>query len=77
MGFACVGGRKEIGIYLEALKAAGKDPAPYSIISNRVVYIADSEEQAWRETRDALMYQAELYGKWLSAAAGLPTRARC
>jgi alkanesulfonate monooxygenase SsuD/methylene tetrahydromethanopterin reductase-like flavin-dependent oxidoreductase (luciferase family) len=70
MGFACVGGRKEIGIYLEALKAAGKDPARYSIISNRVVYIADSEEQAWRETRDALMYQAELYGKWLSAAAG-------
>ena len=27
MGFACVGGRREIGIYLEALKAAGKDAA--------------------------------------------------
>ena len=26
--------------------------------------------KAWRDTRDALMYQAELYGKWLSAAAG-------
>ena len=70
MGFACVGGRREIGIYLEALKAAGKDPARYSIVNSRVVYIADSEEQAWRDTRDALMYQAELYGKWLSAAAG-------
>jgi len=35
-----------------------------------VVYVADSEEDAWRDTRDALMYQAELYGKWLSAAAG-------
>ena len=70
MSFACVGGRREIGIYLEALKAAGKDPARYSIVNSRVVYIADSEEQAWRDTRDALMYQAELYGKWLSAAAG-------
>jgi alkanesulfonate monooxygenase SsuD/methylene tetrahydromethanopterin reductase-like flavin-dependent oxidoreductase (luciferase family) len=70
LSFACVGGRREIGIYLEALKAAGKDPARYSIVNSRVVYLADSEEQAWRDTRDALMYQAELYGKWLSAAAG-------
>ena len=70
LSFACVGGRREIGIYLEALKAAGKDPARYSIVNSRVVYVADSEEQAWRDTRDALMYQAELYGIWLSAAAG-------
>ena len=70
LGFACVGGRREIGIYLEALKAAGKDASHYSIVNSRVVYLADSEDQAWRDTRDALMYQAELYGKWLSAAAG-------
>lgn len=70
LGFACVGGRREIGIYLEALKDAGKDPAHFSIVNSRVVYVADSEEDAWRDTRDALMYQAELYGKWLSAAAG-------
>ncbi len=70
LSFACVGGRREIGIYLEALKAAGKDPARYNIANSRVVYVADSEEQAWRDTRDALMYQAELYALWLSAAAG-------
>lgn len=70
LSFACVGGRREIGIYLEALKAAGKDPARYSIANSRVVYVADSEQQAWRDTRDALMYQAQLYGLWLSAAAG-------
>src|SRR5208337_1727468 len=74
LSFACVGGRREIGIYLEALKAAGKDPARFSIVNSRVVYIADSEEQAWRDTRDALMYQAELYGKWLAAAAGTRSR---
>jgi alkanesulfonate monooxygenase SsuD/methylene tetrahydromethanopterin reductase-like flavin-dependent oxidoreductase (luciferase family) len=70
LSFACVGGRKEAGIYIEALKAAGKDPSNYNIVANRAVYVADSEEQAWRDTCDALMYQAELYGKWLSAAAG-------
>ena len=70
LSFACVGGRREIGIYIEALKARGKDPARYSIVNSRVVYVADSEEEAWHDTRDALMYQAELYGKWLSAAAG-------
>ena len=69
LSFACVGGRKEMGIYLAALKAEGKDPSRYSLVNSRVVYIADNEEQAWNETRDALMYQAELYGKWLSAAA--------
>jgi alkanesulfonate monooxygenase SsuD/methylene tetrahydromethanopterin reductase-like flavin-dependent oxidoreductase (luciferase family) len=70
LGFACVGGRKEIGIYLDALKQHGKDPSRYSIVNSRVVYIADSEDAAWNDTRDALMYQAELYGKWLAAAAG-------
>ena len=76
LGFACVGGRREIGIYLDALKAEGKDPAAYTIVASRVVYIADSEEQAWLETRDGLMYQAEMYAKWLSASSGTdPSRA--
>ncbi len=68
MAFACVGGRKEIGIYTDALKAAGKNPARYSIVNSRALYVADSEEQAWADTRDALMYQAELYGQWLKTA---------
>jgi len=68
LSFACVGGRKEVGIYVDALKTAGKDPNRYSIVNSRALYVADSEEQAWADTRDALMYQAELYGKWLKAA---------
>lgn len=71
LSFACVGGRKEISTYIDALKAEGKDPARYSIVNSRVVYIADDEQQAWRDTRDALMYQAELYGQWLKAAQAL------
>src|SRR5216683_2014163 len=69
LSFACVAGRREIGIYLDALKALGKDPGKFSIVNSRVVYIADSPEQGWREIGDALMYQAALYGQWLSAAA--------
>ncbi len=69
LSFACVGGRREIGIYLDALKAQGKDPSRYNIVNSRVVYIADTPEQAWREVGDGLMYQAELYAKWLAAAA--------
>ncbi len=70
LSFACVAGRREVGIYTDALKAAGRDPASFSVVNSRVVYIASSEEEAWREVGDALMYQAEHYGRWLSAAAG-------
>jgi alkanesulfonate monooxygenase SsuD/methylene tetrahydromethanopterin reductase-like flavin-dependent oxidoreductase (luciferase family) len=71
LSFACVGGRREITVYLDALRAAGLDPARYSIVNSRVVYVADSEETAWRDTRDALVYQAELYEQWLKAAQAL------
>jgi len=70
LSFACVGGRREMGIYTEALKQAGRNPADFSLVNSRVVYIADSAQEAWREVGDALMYQAEHYGRWLSAAAG-------
>jgi len=73
LGFACVGGRAQIAIYRDRLAALGKDPARFSVVNSRVLYIADTPEQAWREVGDGLLYQAELYGKWLSAAAKTPT----
>jgi alkanesulfonate monooxygenase SsuD/methylene tetrahydromethanopterin reductase-like flavin-dependent oxidoreductase (luciferase family) len=69
LSFACVGGRKEIAIYRDQLAALGKNPDRFGVVNSRVVYIADTPEQAWREVGDGLLYQAELYGKWLSAAA--------
>jgi alkanesulfonate monooxygenase SsuD/methylene tetrahydromethanopterin reductase-like flavin-dependent oxidoreductase (luciferase family) len=68
LSFACNLGKREVEMYRNALSEFGKDPAHYSIVNNRVVYIADSEEQAWRDIEPAAMYQAALYGKWLSAA---------
>jgi alkanesulfonate monooxygenase SsuD/methylene tetrahydromethanopterin reductase-like flavin-dependent oxidoreductase (luciferase family) len=70
LGFACVGGKREVGIYLDALKAMGKDPARYSVVSSRVVHIAPTAEQAWEEAGPGLMYQAELYGQWIAAGYG-------
>lgn len=70
LGFACVGGKREITIYHDALKALGKDPSRYSVVASRVVYIADSEEKAWAEVGSAMMYQAELYAQWIAAGYG-------
>ncbi len=69
LGFACNLGRHQLDIYREALRARGKDPAAYSIVNSRIVYVADDEKKAWSEIEAAAMYQAGLYGKWLSAAS--------
>jgi len=68
LGFACNLGRHQIDIYKEAMRARGKDPAAYSLVNSRIVYVADNEQQAWSDIDAAAMYQAGLYGKWLSAA---------
>jgi alkanesulfonate monooxygenase SsuD/methylene tetrahydromethanopterin reductase-like flavin-dependent oxidoreductase (luciferase family) len=70
LSFACNLGSREIAVYQDRLRQLGKDPNAFSIVNNRVVYVADSADQAWSEIEPALMYQAELYGKWLSEAAG-------
>jgi len=70
LSFACNLGKREVEMYRTALRDLGKDPANYNIVNNRVVYIADSEEQAWQDIEKAALYQAALYGKWLSAADG-------
>jgi alkanesulfonate monooxygenase SsuD/methylene tetrahydromethanopterin reductase-like flavin-dependent oxidoreductase (luciferase family) len=69
LSFACNLGRREVEMYRDTLRELGRDPEKYNIVNNRVVYIAESEEQAWKEIEQAAMYQAALYGKWLSAAA--------
>jgi len=69
LGFACNLGAQEIARYHAALRALGKDPSAYSVVNTRQVYVADSEDQAWKEIEPGLMYQMELYGKWLNEGA--------
>jgi len=75
LGFACNLGSGEIRKYHEALRKLGKDPAAYSVVNTRQVYVADSEDQAWDEIAPGLMYQMELYGKWLDEG-GIDTAGR-
>jgi alkanesulfonate monooxygenase SsuD/methylene tetrahydromethanopterin reductase-like flavin-dependent oxidoreductase (luciferase family) len=70
LSFACNLGAREVALYRDKLRELGKDPAAFSVVSSRIVYIADTAEQAWAEIEPAAMYQATLYGEWLSAAAG-------
>jgi alkanesulfonate monooxygenase SsuD/methylene tetrahydromethanopterin reductase-like flavin-dependent oxidoreductase (luciferase family) len=75
LGFACNLGSGEIRQYHEALRELGKDPAAYSVVNTRQVYVADSEDQAWNEIAPGLIYQMELYGKWLEEG-GIDTAGR-
>lgn len=67
LSFACNLGRREVELYRNALRQLGKDPSAYSIVNSRIVYIADSVDQAWSDIAPAALYQAGLYGEWLSA----------
>jgi alkanesulfonate monooxygenase SsuD/methylene tetrahydromethanopterin reductase-like flavin-dependent oxidoreductase (luciferase family) len=68
LSFACNLGAREIEQYHQALREYGKDPAAFNVVTSRLVYLADSEEQAWKEIEAPVLYQMTLYGKWLSAA---------
>jgi alkanesulfonate monooxygenase SsuD/methylene tetrahydromethanopterin reductase-like flavin-dependent oxidoreductase (luciferase family) len=75
LGFACNLGTSEVRKYHQALRELGKDPTAYNVVNTRQVYVADSEDQAWNEIAPGLMYQMELYGKWLDEG-GIDTAGR-
>jgi alkanesulfonate monooxygenase SsuD/methylene tetrahydromethanopterin reductase-like flavin-dependent oxidoreductase (luciferase family) len=72
MGFACNLGAREVATYHEALRELGKDPAKYNIVNSRLVFVADTEEEAWNQIAPHLRYQMSIYGKWL-AEGGITT----
>jgi alkanesulfonate monooxygenase SsuD/methylene tetrahydromethanopterin reductase-like flavin-dependent oxidoreductase (luciferase family) len=71
MSFATTGDGRSVALYKDALKERGKDPAQFSFVCNQTVYVADSAEQAWADIERPLMYQAELYSRWISRAQGI------
>ena len=70
LSFACNLGQREVALYRETLQQLGKDPVAYNIVNSRIVYVADTAEQAWTDIEPGAMYQAALYAKWLSDATG-------
>ncbi len=71
MSFATTGDGRSVALYMDALRERGKDPAQFSFVCNQTVYVADSADQAWADIEQPLIYQAELYSKWISRAQGI------
>lgn len=56
-------------LYLETLANSGRDPNAFKIAQLRMVYCAETEDQAWEESQDHLFHMLEFYQDILSEAA--------
>ena len=56
-------------LYLDTLKELGRDPADFKIAQLRMVYCADSEDQAWEEIQDHLAHVFGYYERVLGESA--------
>ena len=55
-------------VYIDSLENAGRNPSEYKIAQLRMVYCAESEDQAWDECQDHLFHLLEFYQDILSEA---------
>lgn len=58
--------------YVETLRECGRDPADYSIAQLRMVYVAESEDQAWEDTQQHIWSMMRYYGEILGEAKDAP-----
>ncbi|MEM7543826.1 MAG: LLM class flavin-dependent oxidoreductase, partial [Pseudomonadota bacterium] len=56
-------------LYLETLREFGRDPDTFKIAQLRMVYCAESEDQAWEETQEHLWHVFGYYARVLGEAA--------
>ena len=54
--------------YHGALRAAGRDPADFSMKGFRPLYCCEDAEQGWREIREHYLYQHNDYRRWYREA---------
>ena len=54
-------GKDPAPLYVETLKECGRYPADFRIGQLRMIYIADSEDQAWEEVQDHLFHAIDFY----------------
>jgi alkanesulfonate monooxygenase SsuD/methylene tetrahydromethanopterin reductase-like flavin-dependent oxidoreductase (luciferase family) len=55
--------------YVAALRELGRDPAQFKVAQLRMVYVADSDDQAWEEAQHHLWHVFDYYRGVLSTAA--------
>jgi alkanesulfonate monooxygenase SsuD/methylene tetrahydromethanopterin reductase-like flavin-dependent oxidoreductase (luciferase family) len=58
--------------YVEELRACGRDPKDFQIAQLRMVYVGESEDQAWDDTQDHIFSMMEYYGRILAEANDAP-----
>jgi alkanesulfonate monooxygenase SsuD/methylene tetrahydromethanopterin reductase-like flavin-dependent oxidoreductase (luciferase family) len=58
--------------YVDTLKECGRDPAQFSIAQLRMVYVAQTDDQAWADTQDHIFSMMEFYGEILAEANDAP-----
>ncbi len=61
-------------VYREALAAAGHDPAAFEVALNPTVYVAETEEQAWADVGEHLLYQFNRYREWFAEGGPEPAK---
>ncbi len=62
-------GPDPVPAYHAALKVLGRDPAQYKVAQLRMVYVADTDDQAWEEAQHHLWHVFDYYRGVLSTAA--------
>ena len=55
-------------LYLDTLAKSGRDPKAFNIAQLRMVYCAESEDQAWADSQDHLFHMLEFYQDILAEA---------
>lgn len=58
--------------YIDELKSSGRDPEKFHIAQLRMVYVHESEDQAWADTQDHIFSMMEFYGQILAEANDAP-----
>jgi alkanesulfonate monooxygenase SsuD/methylene tetrahydromethanopterin reductase-like flavin-dependent oxidoreductase (luciferase family) len=62
-------GPDPVPLYRETLAASGRDPANFKVAQLRMVYCAESADQAWEESQEHLFHILDFYQGVLSQAA--------
>jgi len=55
-------------LYLETLTDEGRDPASFNVAQLRMVYVAENEDQAWRDVQDHFFHLSTFYHDILAEA---------
>jgi alkanesulfonate monooxygenase SsuD/methylene tetrahydromethanopterin reductase-like flavin-dependent oxidoreductase (luciferase family) len=61
-----------IGVYDDALRAHGRDPAAFHVAGTRPLYVAPTREEAWAIVAEPLRHVASCYRDWVVEAADDP-----